>query len=162
MLHNRRNQFQYQCCNNLPQHNQFHCKDDTFRCIHHLQSTDFHYHHLLPITRYKIDIAIPHDHLLPLPDYHQLNPNFFPWKISLLFQLPSFSSSQQQLCQRCHYLSAFFVSSNGFHFSCGRQGDIAFQTPHCNLCIYKCRLHPWTYLSLRNLDVRLKRGVYLL
>ena len=79
MLHNRRNQFQYKCCNNLPQHNQFHFSGDgTFRCTHHTQPTDFHHHHLLPITCYKIDIAIPHHHLLPLPDYHQLHPNFFP------------------------------------------------------------------------------------
>ena len=74
------------------------------------------------------------------PGNDQLHPNFFPWKNLLLFQLSSFSSSQHRLCRRDHYLSPFFVSSNGFHFSCGWQGDIAFQTPYCNLYIYKCRL----------------------
>ena len=79
ILRNRRNQFQYQCCNNLPQRNQLHCtRDGTFRCTHHTESTDFHPHHLLPIICYKIDITIPHHHQLPLPDFHQLHRNFFP------------------------------------------------------------------------------------
>ena len=79
MLPNRRNQFQCQCCNNLSRHNQFHYTGDgTFCFTHHTQSINFHHHNLLLIIRYKIDIAIPHHHLLPLPDYHQLHPNFFP------------------------------------------------------------------------------------